>query len=900
MKPTKSVIAILDEHIDNVECKINEMSEKILCNPEVSTYYVERGLCFYQVGRIEEAITDFSKAIELVPNEAKLYYFRAMCYKEQEKKSVTVNDKKYKMYHFDFAKVIELINGEKNYLKYGNEDSTAEFSIEDIIGIFVEIDAKIALFTDYEKAEHKLRDKEYDKAIVYINKAINENPNEDELFFLKWRCLARKGDLNQGIEVINKAIELNPNCTKYYIIRAGYYYKVNLISASFADYSKIIEIDPANAFFYFMRAGRLYKENYYDEAFSDYSKANELDPKNLLFVNVYADRYIKRRQYPQAIEVYTQAIKKEENSEFYYNRAYLYLLISKTEEAKKDFSRVIEMFPDESFPYYNRSLIFKCIGDNESALSDLSKAIEIKPDNNEYLNKRVEYFEKMGRFQEALNDLDKIIENGRDKKARIKKISIYYKLNQYEKLLDEVRLLDKPINADAGFEEDNWEITIEEFDSEQYLQLADILTECSLSLMIKILRVLYSFEKYERFNLNDLEKFADTFDEIVNNKIDILDEHITLYRNVVYKFPKADLSFIKNSKNCQLTLLRIKQYIFKKIKLKMNAYNLLTLYCGKLPKENYIEIMSISLFFDKLSERLQEKYDSIVEDNERERERERAKHEEEKIRAVAKAKDELMQSFSHKMKNSFPKSIANLENLEAELPQAKDEIDTAIKQIRHLEKLAHSINFSFKGSIEDIQFDIQNPVNGRSFKSMILGALDNSIENLLDKSGVYSVYTSRYLDLPTKKNARAEYSKLSLKDYGNLQEFLSKYFLELKIEFGNSENYIIGNSRHSQVKFAEIIEELVFNALKYAASAEKRYLNINFTTDQDMIVLVIENSCIAANNQLKTSGLGRQIVKNTLEALKIDYEHITDEASYKAVVKIPDWWKTIHNEVENG
>ena len=58
------------------------------------------------------------------------------------------------------------------------------------------------------------------------------------------------------------------------------------------------------------------------------------------------------------------------------------------ESAIRDFTKAIELKPDDAEAHYNRGLAYDGKGDVESAIGDYTKATELKPDFAEAYNNR--------------------------------------------------------------------------------------------------------------------------------------------------------------------------------------------------------------------------------------------------------------------------------------------------------------------------------------------------------------------------------------------------------------------------------------------------------------------------------------------------------------------------------
>ena len=85
----------------------------------------------------------------------------------------------------------------------------------------------------------------------------------------------KKGNYNSAIIYLNKAIEIDPNDCRFYISRGTIKAKENNEDA-IEDYTKVIEIDPNNVFAFRLRASAKRKLGDNEGAYEDDKKADKL------------------------------------------------------------------------------------------------------------------------------------------------------------------------------------------------------------------------------------------------------------------------------------------------------------------------------------------------------------------------------------------------------------------------------------------------------------------------------------------------------------------------------------------------------------------------------------------------------------------------------------------------
>ena len=71
-----------------------------------------------------------------------------------------------------------------------------------------------------------------------------------------------------------------------------------------------------------------------------------------------------------------------------FNRGIANLGLKNYEEAILDFTKEIELYPDNDSAYYERAIAFSRLDKYTSALDDYAKAIELNPDNADYYAER--------------------------------------------------------------------------------------------------------------------------------------------------------------------------------------------------------------------------------------------------------------------------------------------------------------------------------------------------------------------------------------------------------------------------------------------------------------------------------------------------------------------------------
>jgi probable HAF family extracellular repeat protein len=168
--------------------------------------YVSRGSDYYHKGQLNEAIAEFSKAIELNPRHAVAYNARGLAYADQGQ---------YDQALADYTKAIEL--NPRDALAHNN------------------------------RGQVYWKKRQYDQALADYTKAIELNPQEDAPYFNRGLMAYNDGQYDQALADWTKVIEINPLYVAAYLNRGVIYYKTAQFDQALADFRKALEINPQDA-----------------------------------------------------------------------------------------------------------------------------------------------------------------------------------------------------------------------------------------------------------------------------------------------------------------------------------------------------------------------------------------------------------------------------------------------------------------------------------------------------------------------------------------------------------------------------------------------------------------------------------------------------------------------------
>ena len=208
--------------------------------------YFRRGFRASSEGHTQEAVKEYSKAIELDPSFASAYHNRGILYNNLGEQQKALND---------YNKAIEL-------------DPSYAFAYNGRGNVYRGFGERQKALDDY-------------------NKAIELDPSFAYAYNGRGNVYSDLGEQQKALEDYNKAIELDSSYAHAYNGRGNVYSNLGEQQKALEDYNKAIELD-LNYKFAYRNRGLLYsKLGNLEAAVKDYTQAIQLDPK---YKNAYLNR----------------------------------------------------------------------------------------------------------------------------------------------------------------------------------------------------------------------------------------------------------------------------------------------------------------------------------------------------------------------------------------------------------------------------------------------------------------------------------------------------------------------------------------------------------------------------------------------------------------------------------
>ena len=302
--------------------------------------YINRGSAYGMLntgGASDFAIADFNEALKYNANDPELYYNRAIIYYKLGKTKNAMEDIAAAIKFNPSFKEAYILRSNV-YKKIGDRKK----SENDLIT------SKKLTATDiyYNQGLKLFRTKDYDGAIKIFTDSLKFNPKKPEIYNMRGLAYIYEGKTSGAIKDFSKAIIIDPSFTDAYNNRGTVYASNKMSKEATADFKKAIQLKKEDPQAYY-NIGLLSNNNGdFDSAISYFDTAENLS-------------------------------KKSPNPNLYYQRGFSYFNKENYKKAVADFSKVINLMPDNADAYRFRGLSFEKLGAMKKSNADLILAVKL-------------------------------------------------------------------------------------------------------------------------------------------------------------------------------------------------------------------------------------------------------------------------------------------------------------------------------------------------------------------------------------------------------------------------------------------------------------------------------------------------------------------------------------------
>lgn len=295
---------------------------------------------FYENGKYEDAIDQFSKAIDVDPDYENAYAMRAKVYEDMENYEAAREDYE-RLGIFDETNEEYFYNGARMSYKLGDY-TDALLKLNKTLE-----EKRIFLEAMQLKVLTLMELKKYDAALEAAKDALRLKET-DVNFYNYGRVNEMVGLWKEAEEAYENAIKKNRTYYEAYVKLADLQRRRENLQIALVNANRVITMDKEYLPAYEVRSKIYADQLNYSSAINDVSTILLVQKENADMYSLRGKYYQDFAQHQNAVSDFTKVISLEEgNVEAYFNRAYSYEQLLKYDEAVKDYKKLTQIAEDD-------------------------------------------------------------------------------------------------------------------------------------------------------------------------------------------------------------------------------------------------------------------------------------------------------------------------------------------------------------------------------------------------------------------------------------------------------------------------------------------------------------------------------------------------------------------------
>ena len=240
-------------------------------NPNNAEAHSNLGTAFLQKGQLDEAVDQCQRALEINPNfaEAHSNLGNALLQKGQVDEAVAQNEKAVEINPNDAEAHSNLGTA---LLQKGQLDEAVEQFLKAL-----EINSN-SLAAHYNLGNALLQKGQVDDAIAQYQKAVKINPNYMAAHYNLGTVLLQKGQLDDAVAQFQRAVEINPNFAEAHSNLGTALLQKGQLDDGVAQFQKAVEINPNSSETHYNLGMALGQKGQLDEAIAQFQEVLRLKP----------------------------------------------------------------------------------------------------------------------------------------------------------------------------------------------------------------------------------------------------------------------------------------------------------------------------------------------------------------------------------------------------------------------------------------------------------------------------------------------------------------------------------------------------------------------------------------------------------------------------------------------
>ncbi|MEW6619494.1 MAG: serine/threonine-protein kinase [bacterium] len=328
-----------------------------------------KGAALLNLGRLQEAVSCFDKALKINPRDAEVWYNKGFALGNLGRHQEAISC-------YDEALAINPRYAEA----WGNKGNVLR------------------------------RLGKHQEAISYFDEILKINPREALAWYNKGLALGNLGRHQEAIFCCDKALEINPRLTETWNNKGSALGNLGRHQEAISCFDKALKINPKDAEAWYSKGNALVNLGKSEEAISCYDEALEINRRYAEAWSNKGGALGKLGRYEEAISCCDEALEINPRlAEAWINKGFALDNLGRHEEAISCYDKALEINPRLAEAWINKGIALGNLGRYEEAISCFDKALEINPRYAEAWYNKGLALAKLRRFQKALECIDEAI-----------------------------------------------------------------------------------------------------------------------------------------------------------------------------------------------------------------------------------------------------------------------------------------------------------------------------------------------------------------------------------------------------------------------------------------------------------------------------------------------------------
>ena len=238
---------------------------------------------------------------------------------------------------------------------------------------------------------------------------LNIYPYSDVAKLNYGNALRQSGKYTEALEWYNTISSESSLYPQMLENRAFVYYQLKQYGNAINDYSALLQINPKRKEIKQTIATILMQNGNVEVAYNELQYLVNEDITLCDAWNLLGNIYTSRSDIDSALFAYNKALKCSEKPLYYYNRATMYSMNNKLNEALNDFNKAIMLDSTVADYYSNRGITYFKAKNYTAAINDFNHAILLDAQNVDYYLNLCNVYVAINDWQHALNELNKAL-----------------------------------------------------------------------------------------------------------------------------------------------------------------------------------------------------------------------------------------------------------------------------------------------------------------------------------------------------------------------------------------------------------------------------------------------------------------------------------------------------------